>query len=84
MQIALHKNARTTPVVRALIAASDETDSVLVVNRQEVICRFEPGHRGDITDAAVRPVPVIVMQLARQGIGSFGLVLVRPAISPLM
>ena len=29
MQIALHKNARTTPAVRALIAASDETASVL-------------------------------------------------------
>lgn len=29
MQIALHKNARTAPAVRALIAASDETASVL-------------------------------------------------------
>ena len=44
----------------------------LDVNCQEVICRSEPGHRGDITDAAVRPVPVVVMQPARQGIGSFG------------
>ncbi len=29
MQIALHKNARTTPAVRAEIAASSETASVL-------------------------------------------------------
>ena len=33
----------------------------LGVNCQEVVCRFEPGHRGNSTNAAVRPVPVVVM-----------------------
>ena len=43
--------------------------SGLAVNRQEVICRFEPGHRSDVTDAAVWPVPVVVVLPARQGMG---------------
>lgn len=41
----------------------------LAVNRQEVICRFEPGHRSDVTDVAVRPVPVVVVLPARQSMG---------------
>lgn len=41
----------------------------LAVIRQEVICRFEPGHRSDVTDAAVRSVPVVVVLPARQSMG---------------
>ncbi len=41
----------------------------LAVNRQEVICRFEPEHWSDVTEAAVWPVPVVVLMPARQGMG---------------
>ena len=41
----------------------------LAVNRQEVICRFEPGHRSDVTEAAVWPVSAVVLMPASQGMG---------------
>jgi signal transduction histidine kinase len=33
----------------------------LAVNRQEVVCSFEPGHWSALADAAVRSVPVVVV-----------------------
>ena len=41
----------------------------LAVNRQEVICRFEPGHRSDVTDAPVWHVSVVVALQDSQGTG---------------
>ena len=54
-----------------------------VVNRQEVICRFKPVHWSGASDGAVGVMPFVVVLPARQGLGSLGWVLVRPAIDPL-
>lgn len=43
----------------------------LAVNRQEVICRFEPGHWSDVADASVRPATVVVVLPARQSMRPF-------------
>jgi len=56
----------------------------LGVNRQEVVCGFEPVHRGDAANAAVRTVPVVVVQPAAQGQGPLGGVLVGPGVSEFL
>lgn len=48
-------------IVSRWILVANVDPSGLDMNCQEVVCRFEPDHRGNSTNAAVRPVPVVVM-----------------------
>lgn len=42
------------------------------VNPQEVVCRFEPVHRRNAPDTAVRSMQVVIGLPARQSVGSLG------------
>ena len=58
-------------------------DTLAVKSHQVVHGGDEPGDRGLAADGAMRPVPIVVMQPVRQGLGAFLRVAIETNVRPL-